>query len=143
MSQTPPHGSDEIASRLTDLHYALLECLPEEGKKVALRPMVATAKHARIRINELVGTGESLESSVIQTELKSLRHVGLAVRLTTLAGSTMGWQRTKLASELIALHKGREAPSSDDPDDRMEPDPPARPDTRLSLADHQMFGSGN
>lgn len=131
MSQTPPPEGD-VASRFTALHYAILDALPEEGKELSLRPMVATVRHIGKRINSTLETGENISSAVIQAELRSLRHVGYALRQTSLGGSTTGWQRTKIATVALKAYKAKnvEAAVADLPPE-PEPVTPAEPVTPL------------
>lgn len=100
MSPTP----DDVSGRLQEIHYAIFRHLPEEGRQLGLTPMVATVVHIRSRINETLPTGERVTSAVLQAELRGLKLFGYAHRVTTLAGATKGWQRTKLATEALRAH---------------------------------------
>lgn len=157
MSYPVPDGNQpstgDVESRLTDFHYAIFERLPDEGRTLGLRPLVVTVPHLRDRLNDSLEPGvPPFTSPVVQTEMRTLGKFGFVVRQVTLSGSTLGWQKTRRASELLAEYKLRTAeivrsqtetepepePEAEDPDVQ-----PPRPDMRLGLADHQMFGGGN
>lgn len=122
MSQDQPGRPepDEVESRLTDLHYAIFERLPDEGRSLSLRPMVVTVGHLREQLNALLQPGEpKLTSGMLMAELRTLTQVGLAVRVVNISGSTLGYQRTRRGAEIASAYKERVRAATSEP----EPEP--------------------
>ena len=96
----------DVESRLSDYHYAIFELLPVEGQKLGYHPMVVTVPYMRDKLNAALPAGQpKLTSGSLMAELRELCKFGLTLRVTTLAGSTMGWQKTQRAAELLAAHQ--------------------------------------
>lgn len=106
MSQSPVSREPrEIAKVVSDLQYAILDLLPQQGKKVGLlNDQTISVKLIRERVNAVLPPGApQMTSSFVGGQVRSLAAADLAHVVRDLGGRTAGWQRTPRADDVLAI----------------------------------------
>ena len=100
---------EQIRSALTDLDYAILRLLPDEGAKLGFHIAKLSSSAVATQINNMQPPGAPpFKASAIGARLRGLLVGELVVQVgDSLAGHRNGWQRTPLAVQVLREQEGR------------------------------------